>query len=74
MRNKTIGKNNKSGYVGVCWAKKELKWKSTITINKNKIFLGYFTNKEDAIEIRKEAERKYFGEFASNEDMNNSAM
>ena len=34
-----------------------------ITYNKKRINLGRFSNKEDAIKKRKEAEELYFGEY-----------
>lgn len=34
-----------------------------ISVNKKKIYLGYFTSSEEAIRVRVEAEKKYFGEF-----------
>ena len=35
-----------------------------IVLNKKDIYLGRYSNKEDAIKARLEAEIKYFGEFA----------
>ena len=64
MMNKKIYKSNKSGYTGVHWYKNYNKWIADIRINKKKINLGYFTNLEDAIFTRREAELKYFGDFA----------
>jgi len=49
---------------GYCWNKKNKKWMAYIKINGKKIYLGYFIDKQDAIRARKEAEKKYFGEFA----------
>ena len=51
---------------GYCWNKLRNKWQSQIKINKKCIHLGYFIDKKDAIKARKEAEQKYFGEFAYN--------
>ena len=55
--------NNTSGITGVYWHKKLKKWMATIQVNKVYKYLGLFTNKEDAIKVRREAEIKYFGEF-----------
>lgn len=56
-----IQSNNTSGYKGVCWNKKSNKWYAQIRVNKKRIHLGSFTNIEDAIKARKEAEEKYWG-------------
>jgi hypothetical protein len=61
--NKRTQKNNTSGHSGVSYHKAQKKWCARIPINKKRIHLGYFTNKEDAIAARKTAEIKYFGEF-----------
>lgn len=59
-------KNNKSGVVGVCKAPGG-KWRASINVRYKHIHLGQFSNKSDAIKARKEAEKKYFGEFAVKE-------
>lgn len=59
--NRDIFKNNKSGYKGICWSKKYNKWRVYITVNKKQIHLGYFNDKEKAINCRRNAEIKYFG-------------
>lgn len=56
------GVNRKSK--GYCWHKGMNKWMIYITVNKKYILLGYVINEEEAIKIRKEAEQKYYGEFA----------
>ena len=58
-RNKSIPKNNSSGVVGVCWNKPSKKWQAQIRVNGKQIHLGGHLRKEDAIQARKEAERKY---------------
>ena len=42
-------RRKKAGYdVGVCWAKKEKKWRAYIQVNKKWMHLGFYANKEDA--------------------------
>jgi len=57
--NMPLFKNNKSGYAGVCWFKRDGNWHAQITLNYKKIHLGYFNNLVDAVAARKDAERKY---------------
>lgn len=63
MMNKNLYSNNTSGVAGVSFDKSCEKWFAQITLNGKHIFLGYFSNKEDAIKARLEAEIKYFGEY-----------
>lgn len=63
-RNHNKQKNNTSGFIGVNWHKQHQMWVARITIDKKKIHLGYFFNKDDAVKIRLQAEVKYFKEFA----------
>ena len=56
--------NNTSGTVGVYWNKSKGLWEACIIENNNRIYLGSFINKDDAIKMRKEAEQKYFGEYS----------
>lgn len=63
-RNKNITKNNTSGIRGVSWNKSYQKWHTYIRVNYRHVFLGYYFDKEQALKVRKEAEEKYFGEFA----------
>lgn len=55
-KNMGIQKNNKSGFSGIYWAKREKRWVAKITIDRKEIGLGYFLNKEDAIEARLKAQ------------------
>lgn len=61
--NKSIQPNNTSGIPGISWRADRNKWRVYITVNKKQITLGMFEDKEDAINARKEAEKKYFGKF-----------
>lgn len=61
--NNEIRKNNTSGVTGVHFDKSRNKWMAYITYNNRRIFLGYFNNKEDAIEARIAAEIEYFGDY-----------
>ena len=64
-RNRTIQRNNTSGFVGVSWHKRSNKWTAQIKVDGQLIHLGIFTEKYDAIIARLKAEMKYFGiEFA----------
>jgi hypothetical protein len=51
---------NKSGCTGVHFHKASNKWRAGIVINGKKIYLGAFTEKDDAIRARQEFEEKYF--------------
>ena len=51
---------NTTGEKGVYLNKKSGRWRATICFKKRQIHLGYFANKQDAINARKEAEEKYF--------------
>ena len=57
-------KNNTSGTKGVYWDKRSKKWYAKIKAENKNMHLGYFDKKEDAIESRINAEKKYFGEFS----------
>ncbi|MNJ00228.1 AP2 domain protein [compost metagenome] len=62
--NKRIQSNNKSGVTGIFWDKQRNAWKSQISKNKKRIDLGWFHDFKEAVAARKEAEKKYFGEYA----------
>lgn len=68
MKNIKLSVSNTSGYKGVHWCKLEKKWKAFIAVNKRTIHLGTFANKEDAINARKEAEKKYYNKFSRNSE------
>jgi hypothetical protein len=61
--NKKIHSNNTSGVTGVYWVKRQQKWFASITAYKKKYNLGYFSEFQDAVVCRKEAEKQLFKEF-----------
>lgn len=50
---------NKSGVTGVCWIKRENRWKSSIWVRGSVVNLGRFDDKKDAVMARYEAEEAY---------------
>lgn len=66
--NRSLRSDNKSGVTGVCWNKFCDKWIAYICVNKKRINLGRFDDYNQAVKIRKEAEKKYFGEFRYREN------
>lgn len=60
MLNKTEYKNSKY-FRGVTFDAKENRFKVRIQVKCKPIFLGYFNDLDKAIEVRLEAEQKYFG-------------
>lgn len=64
--NKQKSKFNTSGKTGVYWNKEKLKWETRITVESKKIFLGYYETFDKAVEVREQAELKYFGRLKGN--------
>lgn len=62
-RNTTVSKNNKTGYLGISTTPQG-KYRARIMVNRKEIRLGNYDKIEDAIKARKQAEIKYFGQFA----------
>jgi hypothetical protein len=67
-KNLPKSRRNKSGVVGVSFDIANRKWRASIKVNHKQINLGRFTRFEDAVVARKEAEQKYFGEWARDEN------
>lgn len=63
-RNMTVSRNNQSGVTGVYFDNDRGKWHAQIRVDRKEIFLGRYDNFDDAVKARKEAEIKYFKEFA----------
>ena len=66
MMNTKIQKNNTSGVTGVKWHKGISKWIADITVSNERIYLGCFDNFNNAVQARRKAEQKYFGEYSYN--------
>ena len=62
--NRGVQSNNKTGVTGVTFYEPYDKWNSQIALNGKHINLGYFSDFEDAVKARKEAEEKYFREYS----------
>lgn len=66
--NITVGKQNKSGIIGVHFEKRANKWGAQATLRGEdgqvKRVVRHFENKEDAIKCRLQMEHDYYGEFA----------
>lgn len=55
--------DNTSGVLGVSWNDVVGKWQAGISIRRKYKNLGYFSDINEADKARKEAEKKYFGDF-----------
>ncbi len=55
-----LQKNNRSGFSGVHCDRG--RWAAKLDIKGKRIYLGWFKEKMDAVEARKEAERRYYGQ------------
>lgn len=58
--NRGIRKTNKSGVSGVYFDKSKGRWRAHITVNRKRIDLGTYLEKEDAVKARKCAEKEYW--------------
>lgn len=63
-----LRKDNTSGVKGVYWTKKLSKWQVCINYKNKKHYLGVYESFEDAVKVRKEAEKKYFKEYNREDD------
>ena len=68
-QNKSVAKNNTSGFTGVSFNRNRGKRISRLMKDGVSKFLGAFDNIEDAIDARKAAEEKFFGEFSYCQDI-----
>lgn len=56
---KNLSSKNTSGYPGVSYNRASGKWVAFHYMNNKKIYLGYFITKQEAIDAKKKAEKKY---------------
>ena len=63
-KNHILSKSNTSGITGVCWSNAKNKYRAYICINGKQKSLGYYSDIGKAVEARKQAEAKYYKEFA----------
>lgn len=68
--NKGLRKDSSSKVNGVFWNRSDELWQASIYVNKKIIRLGKFDNLTEAATIRRNAELKYYGEFAPIEKSN----
>jgi hypothetical protein len=61
--NRGLKSVNTSGITGVSWHNKNEKWVAYIQINGKQTYLGSFDDFNEAVQMRKEAELEYFGEY-----------
>lgn len=64
MHNRRAGRNNTSGFKGVCFYRPTGRWLAAIGINNYRHHLGFFDTPEQAHAAYCEAAAKYHGEFA----------
>ena len=62
-RNVGLSRNNKSGYKGVCFFKRDKTWQAYIDFNGRK-HLGYFKTARQAAEVYNRAAKELHGDFA----------
>ena len=68
--NGSLRSNNTSGKTGVSYITNRMKWRASIKVNGKNIHLGMFSDFNDAVKARIDAENKYFGEYANKEEQN----
>lgn len=64
-KNLSLRSDNKSGVKGVHWCPDRAKWVAQIKLPHQYLQLGRFDVFENAVAVRRAAEAKYYGEFAS---------
>lgn len=58
--NTRISKNNKTGYTGVSYDKRNKKYRAYITLKRKQIHLGMYDTAEEAYQARLDGEEKYY--------------
>lgn len=57
-------RTNKSGYKGVSWDKRRMKWCAEVMQDYRRVYIGYFDDAKTAHDAYVEAAKRHFGEFA----------
>lgn len=63
-KNRTLNRDNTSGYKGVSWKKHNKKWCAQIRISNKPTHVGYFKTAEEAAAAYNEKAVKHYGTFA----------
>lgn len=63
-RNISVRLKSKSGYTGIYWHAPAKKWHAQIHVKGKTRSLGLFTDLKRAADVREQAEKKFWGEFA----------
>jgi hypothetical protein len=63
LQAKTIRCNNTSGVTGVDWMPGKHRWRAMICFKGRRHYLGSYTNFEDAVKVRRQAEHDLHDEF-----------
>lgn len=61
--NKTMQRNNQSGYVGVYFDRQRGKWRATINKDRTRHDLGFYSTPEEAAQVRKVFVNRIHGEY-----------
>ena len=64
-RNRTLHRNNQSGFKNVAWVKSNNAWSVSLSVNGKKKHIGFFKDIEFADLVAQEARNLYHGEFAN---------
>lgn len=65
MQNRSMHKNNSSGFTGVWWSREKKKWVAELRANGRKHYLGAFTDIDKAARAYDQAALELHGEFAT---------
>jgi len=63
-QNRRAPNNNTSGHKGVSYRPCKKKWRASIRAEGRQIHLGYRDSKQECVELYRQAEIRYFGEYA----------
>lgn len=62
--NRGMLRNNKTGFRGVCFAKKSGKWQAGIRMNGKQVYLGQYSTPEEASAVYNRVAKSLRGEYA----------